>query len=201
MRLDLRLLRRHVKTRRAINAVAIQQRHRWHLQFGAARYQAFGQGRPFEEAERGTRMKLYVHRVIWSSDHRMIFPNSNHPMARSPDRPIHLSHSSPRSSTPHLPDHAPVDTVQFPLSPAPQCPIHHATTHPSPTTPEILASVSSSFSGSGEEGRNNPFCAGLGFAGSIRNRTFTTGAPGGCDFKSSCSNFRNVFASRNGTGK
>ena len=50
-------------------------------------------------------------------------------------------------------------------------------TRPSPTTLEIRASVSSSFSASGEDGTNNPFCDGRGFAGSIRKRTFIPERP------------------------
>jgi len=44
--------RSDVRTRRAVKAVAIQQRHRRHLKFGAAGHQHFRQRSAFEKAER-----------------------------------------------------------------------------------------------------------------------------------------------------
>jgi hypothetical protein len=49
-----------MESRGAIDAIAIQQRHGGHLQFGAAGNQVLGQGRTLEEAESGTGMELNV---------------------------------------------------------------------------------------------------------------------------------------------
>ena len=67
-----------------------------------------------------------------------------------------------------------------------------------PTIPAILANVSSSFSGSGEGGRNNPLCAARGRTGSADKWIFTMGAPGGCAFKSSCSSLRKTLGVQQG---
>ena len=74
-------------------------------------------------------------------------------------------------------------------------------TFPFPTTPAMRASVSSSFSGSGERGRNNPPCATRGFTGSAASVTFTTGAGGGSDCRFSSSSFKSSLELRVGTGK
>src|SRR5207248_10656246 len=44
MRLDPSFLGRHVKSWRTINTITVDERHGWHLQFGAACDQAFRQG-------------------------------------------------------------------------------------------------------------------------------------------------------------
>jgi hypothetical protein len=59
---DPRFLRRHVKTRRSIDAITIKQRHRRHVQIGAGRDQVLGQRSAFEKAESGAGMKLDVHK-------------------------------------------------------------------------------------------------------------------------------------------
>ena len=62
MRLDPRFLRRHVETRRAIDAVAIEQRHGRHVQVRAGGNQVLRQGGAFEKAERRTGMEFDKHR-------------------------------------------------------------------------------------------------------------------------------------------
>jgi hypothetical protein len=60
MRLDSRLLRRHMKTWGAVNTIAIEQRHRGHFQFSAARDQGFGQGRALKKTERGAGVEFNI---------------------------------------------------------------------------------------------------------------------------------------------
>jgi hypothetical protein len=64
MRLYLYFFRRHVKARRAINAIAIEQCYGGHLQFSASRNQAFRQGGAFEETESGARVEFDVQEKI-----------------------------------------------------------------------------------------------------------------------------------------
>jgi len=45
------LLGGHMKARDAVNAIAIEQRHRRKIQFRAARHKVLGQGCAFQEAE------------------------------------------------------------------------------------------------------------------------------------------------------
>ncbi len=63
VRFDSRFLCRHVETRRAIESVAIEQRHGRHLQVGAGRDQIFGQGSAFEKTESRAGVELDVHKV------------------------------------------------------------------------------------------------------------------------------------------
>jgi hypothetical protein len=72
VRLDSRFRSGHVETRSAVYAIAIEQRHGRHLQFGTAGDQVLGQGRAFEEAKSGAGMELNIHRAIWSSGHLAI---------------------------------------------------------------------------------------------------------------------------------
>src|SRR5882762_850159 len=60
MRLDATFLCGHMKSRRAINAVAIQQSHRRHFHLSAGADQLFRRRSTFEKTERRPRMKLYV---------------------------------------------------------------------------------------------------------------------------------------------
>ena len=62
----------------------------------------------------------------------------------------------------------------------------------------IRARVISSFSASGVIGRKSPRCAERGGAGSAIIQILVTGAPGGLDAKSSCSNFQEDFGVAHG---
>src|SRR5579862_3927898 len=62
MRPDLRLLCRHIKTRRAIDAVAVEQGHGWHIQVGTRGNQVLRQGGAFEKAESRAGMEFNEHR-------------------------------------------------------------------------------------------------------------------------------------------
>lgn len=73
-------------------------------------------------------------------------------------------------------------------------------TRVSPAMLRMRASVSSSRSGSGPRGRNNPACAKRGGAGSAEIAIFFTGASGGCAARSSCSSLSKVRLSSIGTG-
>src|ERR1700687_2479369 len=58
------LFRRDVKARRSVEAVAVEQCHRRHLKFGAARHQHFRQRSTFEKTEGGAGMEFHIHYVI-----------------------------------------------------------------------------------------------------------------------------------------
>ena len=60
MRFDLQLFHRQMKARRAIDAIAIEQRHRRHLVLCADLGQLLGNRSPFEKAESGTGVKFDV---------------------------------------------------------------------------------------------------------------------------------------------
>src|SRR5713226_5691659 len=62
MRLDPRFLGRHIKTRRAIDAVAVEQCHGRHVQVRACGDQVLGQSSAFEKAESRTGMEFNEHR-------------------------------------------------------------------------------------------------------------------------------------------
>jgi len=61
MRLDIELLGREMKTRRAIDSVAIEQRHRRHLVLGTYLGQFLRNRSSFEEAESRTGVEFNVH--------------------------------------------------------------------------------------------------------------------------------------------
>ena len=63
----------------------------------------------------------------------------------------------------------------------------------SPTSFASRASVSSSLSGAGANGTNNPFCNTRGFTGSQEIEIAATAACGGCISVSSNNNFRNTL--------
>ena len=63
----------------------------------------------------------------------------------------------------------------------------------SPTSFASLASVSSSLSGAGASGTNNPFCNTRGLTGSQAIETDFTAALGGCISVSSSSSFKNTL--------
>ena len=50
----------HMESWSAVDAIAIEQRHRWHFQLRAACNQAFGQGRAFEKTKCGAGVKFDV---------------------------------------------------------------------------------------------------------------------------------------------
>ncbi len=58
--LDPQFLRGHVKARRTVNAVRVEQCHRRHIEPGTHSRHILGQRRTFEEAESGTGVKLDV---------------------------------------------------------------------------------------------------------------------------------------------
>ena len=62
MRLDFCFFRRHIKTRRAIDAVAVEQRHGWHTQLVAPGDQVLGQGGAFEKTKGRAGMEFDEHR-------------------------------------------------------------------------------------------------------------------------------------------
>jgi hypothetical protein len=67
MRLQLRLLGRHMKSRRAIDSIAIQQCHRRHIQVSASRHQSLWQRSPFQKAKSRPGVKFDVHTTLCSS--------------------------------------------------------------------------------------------------------------------------------------
>src|SRR5208337_3365983 len=63
MRLDPDLFCGEMEARRAVQTIAIEQRHRRHSQVRAHRDQFLGKRSPFEKAERGAGMELNVHQL------------------------------------------------------------------------------------------------------------------------------------------
>jgi hypothetical protein len=61
VRLDAGTLSSQMEAWRAINPIAVEQRHSPHMECGAGRDQVLRQGSAFEEAESRTRVKLNVH--------------------------------------------------------------------------------------------------------------------------------------------
>jgi hypothetical protein len=58
-----------MKTRRAVEAVSVEQRHGWHVELGTDRYQLLGDGCAFEEAESRTSMEFDVHQFPLKTFH------------------------------------------------------------------------------------------------------------------------------------
>src|SRR5207237_6385854 len=61
MRLETGFLRSEIKSRRAVNAVAVEKGHCRHRVFRACANKFFGQGSAIEEAECGACMKFDIH--------------------------------------------------------------------------------------------------------------------------------------------
>src|SRR5579859_4306698 len=69
-----------MKSRRSIDAIAIEQRHRRHAIFRAHRNQSFGQRGAFEKTESGSGVEFYIHK-LWAchserSEESLLYPYS-----------------------------------------------------------------------------------------------------------------------------
>src|ERR1700733_2557202 len=102
LRADVRtnpfLYRRVIKARRAINAVAIEYRHRAHPALGASLDHLLRNRRSFEKTERRPRMKFNVHFSFTSTRRRLIVKSPHKPAL--PRRVIkNTIHAMPRPRT------------------------------------------------------------------------------------------------------